>query len=231
MSDRLVLAIPSKGRLKEQVESLLTANAMKLTLIGGERGYRASLEGAPDLDVQLMSASEIALQLAAGTIDAGITGLDLLRELDPSDRLGIEVIARLGIGRADMVLATPQAWIDVARIDDFDDVCAQFRRRHGRPLRIATKYLRFAGYILHERGVSDFRLVESLSATEAAPAAGIAEAIIDITTTGATLAANRLKTLADGLLLRSEAVLALAPGRRGLAAQEGLARIAAIGAA
>ncbi len=106
-----------------------------------------------------------------------------------------------------MVVAVPQAWIDVRSMSDLDEVASDMRVRHGKRLRIATKYVNLTRRFFAEHGVADYRIVESLGATEGAPASGSAEIIVDITTTGATLAANALKILDDGVILRSEANL------------------------
>src|SRR5690606_39594513 len=104
-------------------------------------------------------------------------------------------------------VAVPQAWIDVRTMADLDDVAADFRVRYGRPLRVATKYITLTRTFFAQHGVGDYRIVESLGATEGAPASGTADIIVDITTTGATLAANALKNVDDGLILKSEANL------------------------
>src|SRR6202000_1100869 len=135
----------------------------------------------------------------------GVTGEDLLREQAPELAGRIHLIKPLGFGFADVVVAVPQYWIDVSTMADLDDVCAAFAHRHRRRLRVATKYVQLThGFFAHV-GISDYRIVESAGATEGAPAAGTAEAIVDITTTGATLAANGLKTLEDGTILESQA--------------------------
>ena len=156
-----------------------------------------------------LSAAEIARELAAGTIHLGITGEDLLRETVPGLEERVALLAPLGFGRADVVVAVPEPWIDVWTMEDLDDVAAGFRARHGRRLRIATKYWNLTQGFFAGHGIALYRIVESLGATEGAPAAGTADAIVDITTTGATLAANHLKVLDDGLILRSEAQLAM----------------------
>jgi len=104
-------------------------------------------------------------------------------------------------------VAVPQAWIDVRNMADLEDVAAAYRSRRGERMRVATKYINLTRGYFAEQGVTDYRIVESLGATEGAPAAGQAELIVDITTTGATLAANALKVLEDGIMLRSEANL------------------------
>lgn len=204
----LALAIPSKGRLQEQAAAYLADAGMPMKQAAGARGYRATLEGMAGVDVMLLSASEIAAALLAGDVHLGVTGEDLLREIAPELESRIALLHPLGFGFANVVVAVPQAWIDVSTMADLDDVCAAFAHRHRRRLRIATKYVHLTRRFFAGAGISDYRIVESAGATEGAPTAGTAEAIVDITTTGATLAANGLKTLEDGTILRSQAQLA-----------------------
>jgi ATP phosphoribosyltransferase len=204
----LTLAIPSKGRLQEQASAYFADAGMALKKSAGARGYRATLEGLPGVDVMLLSASEIAAALLAGDVHFGITGEDLLRETAPELESRIVLLKPLGFGFANVVVAVPQAWIDVSTMADLDDVCAAFAHRHRRRLRVATKYLHLTRAFFAHAGISDYRIVESAGATEGAPTAGTAEAIVDITTTGATLAANGLKILDDGTILESQANLA-----------------------
>lgn len=206
----LTLAIPSKGRLKESCDSYFADAGAVLKQTAGARGYRASLSGFPDIEVMLLSASEIASSLVSGDVHLGITGEDLLRESAPELQGRVHLIRPLGFGFANVVVAVPQYWIDVSTMADLDDVCAAFAHRHRRRLRIATKYVQLTRGFFAHMGISDYRIVESAGATEGAPAAGTAEAIVDITTTGATLAANGLKTLEDGTILESQAQLAAA---------------------
>src|SRR2546421_11396151 len=105
----------------------------------------------------------------------------------------VVVIEGLGFGFANVVVAVPQAWIDVRSMADLDDVATDFRLRHNRKMRVATKYVNLTRAFFAEQGIVDYRIVESAGATEGAPATGTAELIVDITTTGATLAANGLK--------------------------------------
>jgi len=205
----LTLAIPSKGRLQEQASAYFADAGITLKQASGARGYRATLSGLTGIDVMLLSASEIAAALLAGDVHLGITGEDLLRETAPELESRIALLKPLGFGFANVVVAVPQAWIDVSTMADLDDVCAAFAHRHRRRLRIATKYLHLTRAFFAHAGISDYRIVESAGATEGAPTAGTAEAIVDITTTGATLAANGLKTLEDGTILESQAQLAV----------------------
>jgi len=217
----LTLALPSKGRLKDQAVAHLAQAGLNVIEPADARRYRATIEGRPEIELVLLSASEIARELAAGAVDLGITGEDLLRETIPDFANRIEIAARLGFGRADVVVAVPEAWLDVDTMADLDDVAADFRQRHGRRLRIATKYWRLTQqFFSGKHGIQVYRIVESLGATEGAPAAGSADVIVDITTTGATLAANHLKVLSDGVILRSQACLAASRKERAAAEKE-----------
>src|ERR1700761_2472748 len=208
MSDRLILAVPSKGRLQEQAAEYFADAGLAMRKAAGARGYRATLDGMPEIDVMMLSASEIAAALQSGDVHLGVTGEDLVREEAPGQDSKIALMKALGFGFADVVVAVPQAWIDVSTMADLDDVCAAFYQRHRRRLRVATKYVSLTRSFFSRAGIWDYRIVESAGATEGAPAAGAAEAIVDITTTGATLAANNLKLLEDGTILKSQSQLA-----------------------
>ncbi len=214
MTEPLIIAIPSKGRLKEQVDGWLSDCGLMLRMAGGARGYSASLDGFDDVQVRLASASDIASALNIGEIHLGVTGEDLLREAGDGAETGVMLLAALGFGRADLVVAAPKSWVDVETMADIDDVAHLYLARTGRRLRVATKYLTQTREFFAKHGIADYRLAESGGATEGAPAAGAAELVVDITTTGATLAANGLKILSDGLILKSQAHLAAGLGAR-----------------
>ncbi len=208
MTEPLILAIPSKGRLKEQTEAWLADAGLRLETDGGERGYRARIRELPGVDVRLLSAGDIAAALDLGEVHLGVTGEDVLRERAPVLETRVSLLRPLGFGRADLVVAAPQSWIDVDTMADVEEVAHLYLARTGQRLRVATKYDRQTRSFFAARGVLDYRIVESAGATEAAPANGAAELVVDITTTGATLAANNLKILSDGTILKSEAQLA-----------------------
>lgn len=203
----LTLALPSKGRLMEQAESLFAKAGLTLRRTGSERGYRGVIDAA-GVEVAFLSASEIAQSLKDGAVDLGVTGEDLLREAMAEDDPRTEILLRLGFGPADVVVAVPECWLDVASMADLDEVAVAWHQRHGRRLRVATKYVGLTRRFFAAKGVAGYRIVESLGATEGAPATGTAEVIVDITTTGSTLKANQLKILDDGVILKSQAVLA-----------------------
>ena len=202
-----VLAVPSKGRLQENAQNFFARAGLAMVQARGARDYRGALEGLPGVEVAYLSASDITSQLAAGTAHLGITGEDLVRENVPDADAALLMLAPLGFGHANVVVAVPKAWIDVRTMSDLEDVAHSFRARRGERMRVATKYPKMTRRFFGEHGIGDYRIVESLGATEGAPAAGQAELIVDITTTGATLSANGLKVLEDGVMLKSEANL------------------------
>ena len=202
-----MLAVPSKGRLQENAAAFFARAGLDIAQGRGARDYRGRLAGLDNVEIAFLSAADIVAQLASGHAHLGVTGEDLIRETLADAESKVELLAPLGFGQAHVVVAVPRAWIDVKTMADLEDVAAAFRVRRGERMRVATKYVHLTRRFFAERHVSDYRIVESLGATEGAPAAGQAELIVDITTTGATLAANSLKILDDGTILRSQANL------------------------
>jgi ATP phosphoribosyltransferase len=212
MSAPLVLAVPAKGRLQENAEAFFARSGLTLIKPRGARDYRGAVAGMDGIEVAYLSASEITTQLAQGAVHLGVTGEDLVREQMPDADKRVVLIEGLGFGYANVVVAVPQAWIDVRTMADIDDVATAFRHHHDRKMRVATKYINLTRDFFSAHGIIDYRIVESSGATEGAPAAGTAEMIVDITTTGTTLAANALKIVDDGVILRSQANLVAARG-------------------
>jgi ATP phosphoribosyltransferase len=202
----LRLGVPSKGRLMDKTFAWFADRGIEMRRTGTEREYAAEVAGA-DLTLMLLSAGEIPRELAAGRIHLGVTGSDLVRERIPAWDQAVEVIAPMGFGHADLIIAVPKFWVDVSTLDDLDAVAAAFRARHGFRFRIATKYHRLVREFLQDAGVADYQLVDSQGATEGTVAHGTAEAIADITSTGETLRANHLKILDDALVHPSQATL------------------------
>ena len=204
----ITIAVPSKGRMKEDSAAIFERAGMKIVAVGNDRSYRGRVEGVDDIEIAFLSASEISRELGACSVDFGVTGEDLVREGLADADARVEFCARLGFGHADVIVAVPDIWLDVETMADLGDVAAEFRTRHGRRLAIATKYWRLTQqFFSGSHGIQLYRIVESLGATEGAPAAGQADIIVDITSTGSTLRANHLKILSDGVILRSEACL------------------------
>lgn len=203
----LIIAVPSKGRLKDKTLEVFSNAGLPIEEPEDARSYQTKIRGRDDVEIAFLSASEIARELAAGAVHIGITGEDLARETIHDADAIVDFDLKLGFGHADVVVAVPDAWIDVATMADLDDVAADYRFRYGRRLRIATKYWRLTQNWFGQHGIGVYRIVESLGATEGAPAAGSADAIVDITSTGSTIRANNLKVLDDGVILHSEANL------------------------
>ncbi len=208
MSEKIIIALPSKGRLMEQASNLFEQAGIAIERSGNTRGYFGRISCFDDVEVRFLSASEIAYSLKTDRIHLGITGEDLLREAIDDFDTRISIKKRLGFGPADVVVAVPQSWLDVATMADLEEVSLEFQRTHTRRLRVATKYINLTRQFFAAKGVTGYQTVESPGATEGAPAAGTAEMIVDITSTGSTLVANNLKILDDGIILKSEAVLA-----------------------
>lgn len=207
MSAPIVIGVPSKGRLMENAHAFFRRAGMSLVQGRGGRDYRGTIPEIEGVEVAYLSAAEIAGNLAQGVIHFGVTGEDLIRETIPDADARVLLIDGLGFGQANVVVAVPQAWIDVRTMRDLDDVANAFHTKRGKRMRVATKYVNLTRTFFAGQGIVDYRIVESLGATEGAPATGAAELIVDITTTGSTLAANGLKVVEDGVILRSQANL------------------------
>ncbi|WP_412562184.1 ATP phosphoribosyltransferase [Thalassobius sp. MITS945101] len=201
------LGVPSKGRLMEKTFDWFGERGIALSRTGSDREYAGKVEGIGGVELVLLSAGEIPRELSAGRIHLGVTGTDLVREKLGQWEQQVETLAELGFGHADLILAVPNAWVDVDSLDDLDAAAAAFRVAHGFRLRIATKYHRLVRDYLRDHGVADYQLVDSQGATEGTVKNETAEAVADITSTGDTLRANHLKILSDATILRSQATL------------------------
>lgn len=220
----LIIGIPSKGRLQENAFAFFAKAGLNVAQARGARDYRGLIQGLEGVEIAFLSASEIVAELARGAVHFGLTGADLVEEGLADPKAKVEMLVPLGFGFANVVVAVPQAWIDVHAMADIEDVAAAFRHDKGRRLRVATKYVNLTRRFFKKHGIADYRIVESLGATEGAPAAGTADCVVDITTTGSTLAANALKVLDDGTMLKSEAWLIASCAAEWSAAQREAAR-------
>lgn len=191
------LGIPSKGRLMQDAFDWFAARGVQIARTGTDREYAGRVEGVDGVELVLLAAGEIPRELAAGRIALGVTGTDVVEEKVAGWRDRIEALTPMGFGQADLVLAVPKTWTDVSDLSDLDAVAQSFWQSHGLRLRIATKYHRLVRAHLRAAGVAGYQLVDSQGATEGTVANGTAEAIADITSTGATLDANHLKIIGD----------------------------------
>ena len=205
MKDIITIGLPSKGRLKESTLNLFKKNNLELTSKGGDRDYFASLKSSPNAKVIFLHAREIIDRLGDGTLDIGISGLDLLSESAINLQKKIEITKKLDFGKANLVVAIPDDWIDVQTIADLEELSFYFRDKKNLRLRVATKYPNLSNKFFTARGVTQYKIVLSLGATETYPFTGSSEIITDITSTGSTLKANNLRVLKDGTILESQA--------------------------
>ena len=207
MKNPITIGLPSKGRLKEKSIWFFEKNNLKPTSSGGERNYFAQIDNLPNSKIIYLHAKEIIQRLGDGTIDVGISGLDLLKESPINLQKKIEVKKKLDFGLADVVVAIPNDWIDVQTVADLEEVSFEFRDKKNIRLRVATKYPNLTNNFLVSKGVTQYKIVPSLGATETYPFIGSSEIITDITSTGKTLKDNNLRVLKDGFILNSQACL------------------------
>ena len=202
---KLKIAFPSKGRLRKDLEKLLRFKKIEFVEEGNERNYMAKLANQNDILIYFMGAKEIVTQLDEGNIHLGITGDDLLQEKirDSEEKVTSELT--LDFGKADLVVAVPKIWLDVTTMADLDEISHVKRMNTSKRLKVATKYINLTNRFFSKCGVTDYRTVGSSGSTENAPFNGIADIIVDITSTGETLKANNLRILDDGLILKSSA--------------------------
>ena len=205
MKNLITIGLPSKGRLKEGSINFLSKNNLKLTSNGGDRNYFAEVKNFANIKIIYLHAKEIIQRIGDGTLDIGISGLDLLNESTTNLKQKIEVKKKLDFGTANVVVAIPNDWIDVQTVADLEEVSFDFRDKKNTRLRVATKYPNLTNNFLVSKGVTQYKLVASLGATETYPFIGSSEIITDITSTGKTLRDNNLRILKDGLILKSQA--------------------------
>ena len=207
MKNLITIGLPSKGRLKDNAANFLNERGLKVLQSEKERNYFATIENKSNIKVIYLHAKEIIQRLGDGTLDVGISGLDLLNESEKNLQDKINVKLKLDFGGANLVVAVPDDWIDVQTIADLEEVAFDIRFKRNTRLRIATKYPNLTNDFLISKGVTQYKLVSSLGATETYPFIGSSEIITDITSTGKTLNDNNLRVLKDGLILKSQACL------------------------
>ena len=200
----LNIGIPSKGRLRRDVLNIFKKN--KLNLIS-ERDLLGSIKQYKNIKILYLHAREIIERLGDGSLDLGFSGFDLLKESEINTQKKISVLKRYNFGKATLVVAIPDPWIDVQTVADLEEIAFEFKDKKKKRLRVATKYPNLTREFLFSKGVTQFKLIDSLGATEAYPFTGSSEIITDITSTGETLKANNLRILKDGEILRSEACM------------------------
>ena len=203
----LKIGIPSKGRLRSGVLNIFKRKKLKILSERGERDLFGFIKGKKNIIINYLHAREIIERLADGSLDIGFSGYDLLMESEINIQKKVIVKKKYDFGEATLVVAIPDDWIDVQTMPDLEEIAFEFKEKKKNRLRIATKYPNLTREFMFSRGVTQFKLVKSLGATEIYPFTGSSEIITDITSTGATLKANKLRILKDGIILNSQACL------------------------
>ena len=207
MKNIIYIGIPSKGRLRKDVLKIFSKKKLKLISERGERDLIGSIQNKSNIKILYLHAREIIERLGDGSLDIGFSGFDLLKESEVNTQNKISVVKKLNFGNANLVVAIPNPWIDVQTIADLEEIAFEFRDKKKKRLRVATKYPNLTREFLFSKGVTQFRLVDSLGATEAYPFTGSSELITDISSSGETLRANNLRILKDGQILKSQACI------------------------
>ena len=210
MNNLITIGLPSKGRLKEKAVAFFDNKGFKILQSKKERNYFAAIEDKPNIKIIYLHAKEIIQRLGDGTLDIGISGLDLLNESENNLQDKINIRQKLNFGEANLVVAVPDDWIDVQTVADLEEVAFDIRSKRNARLRVATKYPNLTNNFLISKGVTQYKLISSLGATETYPFIGSSEIITDITSTGKTLEDNNLRILKDGMILKSTACLFVA---------------------
>ena len=210
MNKIITIGLPSKGRLKDKATLFFEEKNLKILQSDKERNYFATIQNNSNVKIIFLHAKEIIQRLGDGTLDIGISGLDLLNESEKNLRDKIITKNSLNFGKANLVVAVPNDWIDVQTIADLEEVSFDIRSKRNTRLRVATKYPNLTNNFLLSRGITQYKIIPSLGATETYPFIGSSEIITDITSTGKTLADNNLRVLKDGLILNSTACLFVA---------------------
>ena len=210
MKNLITIGLPSKGRLKEKAVNFFNDRGFKVLQSKKERNYFATIENKHNIKIIYLHAKEIIQRLGDGTLDIGISGLDILNESENNLKDKIIIKQKLNFGEANLVVAVPDDWIDVQTVADLEEVAFDIRLKKNARLRVATKYPNLTNNFLISKGVTQYKLVSSLGATETYPFIGSSEIITDITSTGKTLEDNNLRVLKDGMILQSTACLFVA---------------------
>ena len=210
MREVIKIGIPSKGRLRKDVLNIFKKNKLKLISRKGDRDLIGSIKGKQNIEIIYLHAREIIEQLAGKSLDLGFSGLDLLKESEINIQNKIKVFKKYPYGQATLVVAIPTDFIDIFSMADLEEVAFEFKDKKKKRLRVATKYPNLTREFFYSKGVTQFSIVKSIGSTEIAPYTGSSEVITDITSTGSTLAANNLRIINDGYILKSELCMMVA---------------------
>ena len=207
MSKIINIGIPSKGRLRRDVLNIFKKKKLRLISERGDRDLIGSIKNKKNIKILYLHAREIIERLGDGSLDLGFSGFDLFEESEMITQNKIKIVKKLNFGKADLVIAVPDPWIDIQTIADLEEIAFEFKDKKKRKLRVGTKYPHLVEEFLFSRGVTQFKIVRSQGSTEVMPFTGSAEIIADIKSTGETISANNLRILRDGEILNSQACI------------------------
>lgn len=200
-STDLRLSLPSKGRLAEESLDFLSDCGLSVYR-PNPRQYEAVIPDLPSVRVLFQRPPDIVVSVREGTVDFGITGLDVVEERKGDQNEVLVIHDALNFGQCRLNLAIPETWPDVNSVETL----AQKAKTFNRKIRVATKYPELTGKFLDAHNIPH-NLIPAEGTLETAPSIGYADMICDIVSSGQTLRDNRLIALPDGCLLTSQAVL------------------------
>jgi ATP phosphoribosyltransferase len=203
--DPIRLAIPSKGHLYEGIIDLLKTAGYKVRR-ASDRQYEATIVGHPRFHVVFMRPTDIVIQVREGRCHLGVTGMDVYAEQSVEASDAIVIVPDLGYGGCRLAVAVPESWIDVNHVMDLVDLTTEFKHA-GRTFRVSTKYPALVRQHFRKLGIYYYQLIHSDGALELHPSLGIADIIVDLTSSGTTLKDNRLREVEGGTVLDSAACL------------------------
>lgn len=201
----LRMGVPSGRRIEPAALAFLEGCGLRVRK-ESERQLSAGISGLPGVIVFMQRARDIVTQVTDGDLDIGLTGIDFVEEYGVEGDDLVMLDGDLGFSSGDLVVAVPDGWIDVTSLVDLADVAASLRER-GQALRVATSYPRLAQRFLYAKGITHFTVVPMDGGVEAAPGAGFADAIVELTVSGTSLKENRLKVLRHAIVMRTQACL------------------------
>ena len=195
------LSLPSKGRLETGALEFLSAAGLQI-FKPNPRQYLADLPALPDLRVIFQRPGDIVVSVKQGSIDFGITGLDMIEEKGGSNGELLILHDALGFGSCALKLAVPESWKTVTDVASLKEYAATLET----PLRVATKFPSLTERFLNQHNIAH-SLIAAEGTLESVPTIGYADMISDLVSSGQTLLDNRLRPLTDGVIQHSQAVL------------------------
>ena len=195
------LSLPSKGRLESGALDFLSAAGLSV-FKPNPRQYQANIPALPDLGIIFQRPGDIVVSVRQGSVDFGITGIDVIEEKRGENGEILILHDALGFGYCALTLAVPESWESVNDLASLKKVAASLAS----PLRVATKFSTLTERFLNQHNIPH-TLIAAEGTLETAPTIGYADIISDLVSSGQTLQDNRLRPLPDGVIQPSQAAL------------------------